>query len=236
MISVVIPAYNEEKYIGLTLESLAVQVTTKKFEVLVVDNASVDQTAKIVRSFESRLPVRLIRENRRGRGQARATGFAEAKGEIILSTDADVIVPPDWIEKMSAPFSDPQIAGTASMLITYDLSSFNNKFYWVSDWVYMHVYRMLFGNHTVVGCSFGVRKSVYKAVGGFSIALLAQEDVELGWKLRKAGKVVMVPNICPQISGRRFRRGVIIGFLEYAWSLFKIGVLRQVETDLKHVR
>lgn len=236
MISVVIPAYNEEAYISLTLESLVAQKTKKKFEVIVVDNASQDKTAEIVKSFAPRLPVKVVHENRRGRGQARATGFATAKGEIILSTDSDVIVPPDWIEKMSAPFVDQEVAGAASMLITYDLSAFDNRFYWVSDWVYMHAYRLLFGNHTVVGCSFGVRKSVYESVGGFSTALLAQEDVELGWKLRKAGKIVMVPDICPKISGRRFRRGVVVGFMEYAWSLFKIGVLRQVETDLKNVR
>jgi glycosyltransferase involved in cell wall biosynthesis len=236
MISVVIPAFNEEAYIGLTLETLAQQKTTQEFEVLVVDNASVDRTPEIVNSFSSRLKIKLIKENRRGRGQARATGFAKAKGEIILSTDADVLVPPDWIEKMSEPFNNPKVAGVATMLITYDLSPFDNWLYGVCDWGYMWFNRIFFGNHTVVGCSFGVRKSVYEAVGGFHIDLRAEEDVELGWKLRKAGKVVLIPGLRPKISGRRFRRGVIIGFLEYAWVLFKIVVLRQVETDLKHVR
>lgn len=236
MVSIVAPAYNEEQYIGVLLESLVAQRTSQKFEVLVVDNASTDRTVEIVQSFADRLPIRVIHEKRRGRGQARATGFTEAKGEIILSTDADVLLPPDWIEKMSAPFSDPKIAGTASYLITHDLSPFNNSVYAVCDWLYMWFHRVFTGNHTVVGCSFGVRKSVYESVGGFRIDLRAQEDVELGWKLRKAGKVILISKMRPKVSGRRFRHGVIFGFLEYGWVLFKIAVLRQLETDLKHVR
>ncbi len=236
MVSVVIPAYNEEAFLPATLESLSKQKTSHEFEVLVVDNASTDRTPEIVQSFASVLPVRLIRENRKGRGQARATGFEQARGEIVLSTDADVIVPSDWIEKMTAPFVDTKVVGTASLLITHDLSSFDNWVYGVGDWLYMWINRAFIGNHTVVGCSFGIRRSTYNAVGGFQVDLRAQEDVELGWKLRKAGKVVLVPGVRPLVSGRRFRSGVLQGFFEYGWVLFKIGVLGKKETDLKHVR
>src|ERR1035437_9820650 len=87
-VSVVIPAYNEEKYIGACLDSLMDQ-KEKPDEIIVVNNNSTDNTAKIVKKY----PVRLINEEQQGMIPARNRGFNEAKFEIIARTDADTILP-----------------------------------------------------------------------------------------------------------------------------------------------
>src|SRR3989338_1899751 len=90
-VSVVIPAFNEEKYIENTLFSLlkSEQKTHLDYEVILVDNNSFDRTAEIAQKFTGRMNLRIIKETRQGRGIARARGFEEAKGAIILSADAD---------------------------------------------------------------------------------------------------------------------------------------------------
>src|SRR3990167_9148920 len=92
-ISVVVPAFNEEKYLSRCLESFKQQDYPKeKFEVIVVDNNSTDKTPKIAQSYEARLvgcQVRGVAVSRQAGGQA-------AKGEIIAGTDADTVVSTNW--------------------------------------------------------------------------------------------------------------------------------------------
>src|SRR4051812_29584464 len=99
MTSVVIPAYNEENNIGRCLESFIAQTFQEPFEIIVVNNASTDKTREVALRYSAQLHIRVIDELQKGRGAARARGFAEAMGEIILSTDSDCTVPKDWIEQ-----------------------------------------------------------------------------------------------------------------------------------------
>jgi glycosyltransferase involved in cell wall biosynthesis len=88
-ISVVIPCYNEEEGIRLVLEQMPALVD----EVVVVDNASSDQTAAVARS----LGARVVFEGRKGYGRAYKTGFAAARGDIIVTMDGDGTYPPDSV-------------------------------------------------------------------------------------------------------------------------------------------
>ncbi|HEX8932548.1 MAG TPA: glycosyltransferase family A protein, partial [Patescibacteria group bacterium] len=98
-ISVIIPAYNEEKYIGACIESLLKQNRLPD-EIIVVNNNSTDQTAAIA----SQYPVKVINEKEQGITPARNRGLNEAQYDIIARTDADTILPPDWIEKIKKHF------------------------------------------------------------------------------------------------------------------------------------
>ena len=100
MISVVIPAYNEEENITKSLGAFLGQTTKLSYEIILVDNASTDKTVEIAAKYVGKLPLKIIKENKKGRGPARRAGFTKAKGDIIFSTDADAQVPPDWIEKL----------------------------------------------------------------------------------------------------------------------------------------
>ena len=100
MISVVIPAYNEELAIGGDLKAIqdAMDSAGLEYEIIVVDDGSTDRTTEIVREF---LNVRLLSHpNNRGTGAARTTGLRAAKGDIILMTDADGTYPNQDMPRM----------------------------------------------------------------------------------------------------------------------------------------
>jgi len=107
MVSIVIPTYNEEKDIRGTLRRL-VSLTYEKREIIVVDE-STDQTPNIVRELE-RQGVRLVRQssktNKKGRSAARNVGILEAQGEIVVVLNADVHLPPDFIEQILPHYED----------------------------------------------------------------------------------------------------------------------------------
>src|SRR5512143_1531574 len=94
-ISVVIPAYNEEKYLPRTLESLK-KLDRKPDEIVVVDGGSTDKTASIAREHGATV----ITVAHRGIGFARDKGLMKATGDIVAYTDADTVVPHDWLTKI----------------------------------------------------------------------------------------------------------------------------------------
>lgn len=91
--SIVVPARNEERLLALCLKSLVEQDYAGDYEVIVVDNASTDQTLEIASSFG----VKVVYEANIGSGPARQRGLLEARGEIVAFTNADTIVPRHWL-------------------------------------------------------------------------------------------------------------------------------------------
>lgn len=107
-LSVVIPAYNESKRIGATLEAIGAWLQSQSFasEIVVVDNRSSDSTADVARSYHARFPfLRVIREDRPGKGYAVTAGMRFATGEVRLFMDADNSTTVDHYGKMR-PFLD----------------------------------------------------------------------------------------------------------------------------------
>ncbi|MFO0882482.1 MAG: glycosyltransferase family A protein [Candidatus Saccharimonadales bacterium] len=115
-ISIVIPAYNEADFLPRCLKSLQAQENAPPHEVIVVDNASTDNTAVIARQFGARV----VRETEQGVVHARQAGLEAAKGEIIVSTDADSFFRPDWLEFIGIFFdSHPGASGLAGHYYFY---------------------------------------------------------------------------------------------------------------------
>jgi len=107
-VSVIIPTYNEEQHIGACLESLLNQ-THPSYEVIVVDDGSMDRTVEVVKRFEG---VRLFHQDHRGPGQARNLGAEYAQGEILVFVDADMSFAPDFIERLIQPIHEGKAIGT----------------------------------------------------------------------------------------------------------------------------
>lgn len=109
---VVVPGYNEQDWIGSTIDSLARQDNAGELTVLVVDNASTDDTAGAVRTAAERNPgldVRVLSEDEKGTGAASDTGFRHAIAHgatVVLRTDSDCVADPDWATTMLAAISD----------------------------------------------------------------------------------------------------------------------------------
>ncbi|HEU5427007.1 MAG TPA: glycosyltransferase [Actinocrinis sp.] len=101
MLSVIMPTYNQAKCLELTLGSLAGQTAGRdEFEVIVVDDASVQDIRAVVRRYEGELRVRYVRhETNRGRSTARNSGVAASRAERLLLMDADSYAVPDLVER-----------------------------------------------------------------------------------------------------------------------------------------
>ena len=107
MVSVVVAAYNEERWIGACLDSLARQAGPD-LEIVVVDDGSTDATAAIA----SRFGVTLLRTAHNGAGAARAAGAEAARGDVLVFLDADEIYAPGFVAALVAPLRDPAVTGT----------------------------------------------------------------------------------------------------------------------------
>src|SRR5205085_7909859 len=90
MLSVIVPVFNEETYIGPVLDALLAKQVSIPKEIIVVESNSTDRTREIVRSYEGRPGLRIVYEDKpRGKGSAVRRGLAEADGSIFLIQDAD---------------------------------------------------------------------------------------------------------------------------------------------------
>ncbi len=236
MISVVIPAYNEERLIGKCLDAFASQRTRHDFEIIVVDNHSTDRTADIVRSYASRLPVRVVWEPRKGRGRARATGCAAARGDIIASTDADAIVPSDWIERIATEMAArPGAVALVGASVIDDCDRATNFLYNHGLPVVLKGAWIMGRHGWLNGYSCAIRAGAYRASGGFDANLNAGEDTELSIRLSRLGSIKLVHALDVRFSGRRFRRGIVRGAWEYA-KMFRDTISRPDRVYLDDVR
>ncbi len=220
MISVVIPAYNEEKTLGATLAALTRQTYALPFEVMVVNNNSTDQTTAVAKRYADRLDIRVIDEPRKGRGVARHTGFMASRGDIIFSLDADACPPPDWLATFAHIMEDPAVPAVTGTCYINDLPPVKNFIFNVIQPTVTIVYRWLFRHYWLAGFSAAVRREVYVAAGGFNPALNALEDADLGYKVQQLGKIRFNGRVPVLVSGRRFRDSLGKGLWSYVVLLY----------------
>ncbi|MGC2261500.1 MAG: glycosyltransferase, partial [Candidatus Acidiferrales bacterium] len=128
LVSVLIPAYNEEAVIADTVGS-ALASRYPKLEIIVVDDGSTDQTSeRVLESFGHDPRVRLLRQANYGKSAALNHALAEASGEIIVTIDADTVVDPDAIPRLVRHFADPRIGAVAGNVKVM------NRNRWLTRW------------------------------------------------------------------------------------------------------
>ena len=211
-ITVVIPVLNEENLLPDTLQSLSAQ-TFNDYELVVVDNGSADSTAQIARQYG----CRVINEERKGVCFARQRGFQEAKGKIIASTDADTVVPPDWLELIVRSFENKP-----DQIAVYGDVHFRERKgpgQWFAEVFFTYFLRLnhLLGRPHFCGSNFAVRSEIFHHTGGFKNGAgfyAISEDVQLSLKLKKTGYIHFHKGLAVHTSSRRFRRGG----LRYIWK------------------
>lgn len=114
-ISIIIPTFNEEKSIGLCLQSLAQQTIAHDAEIIVVDDGSTDLTRdKVKEATKTFKNFSFLFQKHQGPGAARNLGAIKAQGKILVFVDADMQFSPDFIEKLIAPIDGKNIIGTFS--------------------------------------------------------------------------------------------------------------------------
>jgi len=206
-ISVIIPAYNESSLIAKCLDSLCTQDLNKDlFEVIVVDNASEDKTAEEAKKY----PVRLISEPRRSVVVARQTGVDKARGEIIVSADADTVYPPAWLTKIKRNFdNDPKLVAIAGWIYYKNTSTFYNISFALMQEANLWLSRLTGKFPQVYAANFAFKKSSLKRIGGYPSHLPELGDQQyLLYKFFKLGKVIIDKRITCRTSARKHKERV----------------------------
>lgn len=186
-ISIIIPVRNNEDVLGECLYSVLNQ-SLLDYEVIVVDNDSVDKTKAIILSFmEKDKRVRYVYAPCASRGRARRAGVEVSCGEIIVMTDADCVVPYQWVEELTAPM----IKGKECVVMGNEQDLIRN--YWTfmqqegsQEFLGQHVYETHYINHLDTK-NFAIRKECLDKAGGFNPNVANFEDFELKIRLRKKG-------------------------------------------------
>jgi len=201
--SVVIPCYNEENYLGDTLASLKHQEFDGTFEIIVVDNNCSDSSQAI--ALEHR--ARVISEKRPGVCWARQAGTEAARGEIVISTDADTVFTSCWLTKLDKTFKRNENYIAVGGPCIYRSGPFWGKAYPKILFGAVYGYSKLFGHpFYITATNIAFKKSAWKGYdvntpqGGDELALLRQ--------LKKEGKVAFVMNNPVYTSARRLKRGL----------------------------
>lgn len=218
-VSVVIPVYNEEKYIKNCLDSLMKQ-EEKPDEIIVVDNNCTDKTVSIVKKYQG---IKIIQEKKQGIIPARNTGFDRTAGDIIARCDADAVLPPNWIKNIKNSFlKDESIVAVSMPVLIHDLP-FGDKFLFLF-YLYMFIPRIFIGHYPLVGPSMAIKKTAWEKIKRelCTDSKKIHEDIDLSFHIKKLGKVYHDKRNLVLTSGRRIRYNPWSFFGEYTIRFFKM--------------
>ncbi len=183
--SIIIPAYNAGRTLGDGLGALEAQTIPRaQYEVIVVDDGSTDDTGAVAAAS----PVRLIRQPNRGPAAARNRGAREARGAVLVFTDADCVPCGDWLAQMVQPLADPGIVAVKGAYRTRQRS-------WVARFAQIEFeerYALLQRAariDMVDTYAAAYRTNVFLELGGFDESFPAPngEDMDLSCRLEAAG-------------------------------------------------
>lgn len=232
-ISFVIPAYNEEERVGKCIESVqkeiaravaAGEIAREEVEIVVVNNASTDQTKAIALGFDG---VKVIDEPKKGLVRARQTGFDVSAGELVANIDADVLLPEGWLATVMREFEkDNKLVCLSGPFIYYDLSWFSramvNVFYFFAFILYCINRFILHVGSMVQGGNFVLRHNAMLMAGGYDTSIsFYGEDTDVARRMSKIGKVKWTFSLPVYTSGRRLKgEGIIITSMRYTINYF----------------
>ncbi len=203
-LSIVIPAYNEERHLQACLDSIAAQ-TEPPDEVLVVDNNSKDKTTTIAKKYAF---VHVIHEQQQGVVFARNRGFNAATSALIGRIDADSILPHDWVKRVKDFYRRP---GRAEQTLTGGCYFYNIRLPHFSGWwqgqIAFRVNRLLLGHYILFGSNMVIPRSVWRAVRSSTCHDTdIHEDLDLAIHTYRAGyQIIYKESLRVGIKMRRVR-------------------------------
>ncbi len=216
LIAVIIPAFNEERCLPGTLARLtdAIRQCPDTVEVIVVDNASTDATARVAEQFGARL----VREDLHNVARVRNAGAAVARGDILIFLDADTEVPAHFLVRISQAVADPAVLGGAANVVHCARSA-------IVRW-YLVCWRLV---GRALGMTQGAaqfcRRPIFERLGGYDESLFMGEDVDFCWRLKRLGrslgaKTQFLADVHVRPSARRFDQWPLWRILIWTNPLF----------------
>ncbi len=238
LVSIVVPAYNEEKNILPTLYSLVqLDYPKNKLEIIVVNDGSKDNTKQTVQDFivkNKAFDIKLINKNNEGKGAALNDGLKIAKGEFFVCLDADSIVTRDSLWKILPHFTNDNIAVVLPLLKVKKPKNLWQKMQWL-EYIVNMFYKKLMSNLDCVHVSPGpfsvYRKKVLDKLGGFDENNLT-EDLEITLRIQSknyriiqlldAEVFTLAPKTFKELYRQRNRwfKGAVINALRYKYMMF----------------
>lgn len=206
-LSIVILAYNEERYLPGLLDSIAAQ-TVAPDEVIVVDNNSTDRSAEIAASYPF---VRLVHEAEQGMIPARDRGLNEAKGPLIARIDADDVLPSTWVEHVHAVMDQhaAQVVAASGPAYVYDIAP-----QWlgrlmgrvVISWGFFGGSRLLLGHPTLFGSNMILTTAVWHKIQAETCrdSQAVHEDVDLSIHISRYGYIIYDGRLVLGVAKRGF--------------------------------
>ena len=219
MISVIIPTYNEEKNIERCLKAFEKQTITREaFEIIIVDGQSSDRTTTIAKNFADRV----IQQVSKGVGGARNDGVQIAKGDIIVTTDADCIPYAEWLQVIQKQFKDEKVVAVTGFLNPFDCEGLRKY--------EAFIYKLLFGisnqllrvfsitgYYHLCGANSAFDRDTFLEIGGYQ-DLPYSDDIEIYKRLKSRGKMVLDTRMKVNYSIRRIRK---MSLLRYIYTITK---------------
>lgn len=239
-VSVIIPLYNEEKYIETFLCSLAKQTyPMDRMEWILVDGKSTDRTAEIIRGYMDRYPIILLENEKRKTPYALNMAIEHARGNYIIRMDAHASFYPDYIEKC-VHYLDTTDADNVGGVAETEASGFMGQ----------AISRMLSTKFGVGGSDFRVgdgdkyadtvpfgafRREVFQNVGLFDTRLLRSEDNDMNARIRANGGKIWLAN---DIRFKYFCRDTVGGILKMGMqngnALFRTLIVNPGAMSVRH--
>ncbi|MBU0530724.1 MAG: glycosyltransferase [Candidatus Aenigmatarchaeota archaeon] len=235
-VSVLIPAYNEERNIKNTIKSIfSIDYPKHLLEIIVVNDGSTDKTKKIITQMKKQYKLKII-NNHTNMGKAHSLNRAlkVARGELVACMDADSIVESAIIRKMIPYLDDPKVASVTPSLKVWKTRNFLERMQHAEYILNVFLRKMLSfidAIHVTPGVFSIYRKNVLLDIGGFDEGNLT-EDMEIALKIHDAGYMIennMHANsytLCPRnwkdLSKQRIRwyRGALNNYSKYRHMLF----------------
>ena len=214
MITVVIPTYNEEKNIERCLRAFGEQtISRQEFEIIVVDGQSNDRTVEIAQRYADRV----IQQISEGVGGARNDGVKAARGDVIVTTDADCIPNREWLEVVQERFENEDVVAVTGFLDPFDYEDLNRY----EAFIYRQLFRIsndmltvfaITGYYHLCGANSAFHRDTFLEVGGY-LDLPYSDDVEIYKRLKSKGKMVLENRMKVNYSIRRIKRMSLIKYI-----------------------
>jgi len=178
-ISLVVPVYNDEKLIVKLLDSLLVQ-TKIPDEIIFCDNNCTDRSIDIVRKYIDKLPIKIIKETKQGIIPAMDTLCRFAKGDLILRTDTDAVLPSFWVEKISNHFVvDPALNACGGKWFSSDGPLLIKLGLKTGYYIFDPVYYLITGNLFISGTNFAITKKCLEKINYYQTNRKVDTDDQL---------------------------------------------------------
>lgn len=231
-ISVVVPTFNEEKYVEKLLTTLSWQTIPRTdYEIIIVDGGSVDRTLEICRKYADKIVI----QETPTVGGARNDGVKNAEADLVFTTDADCMVTHNLLERIILDFKAYPDVVMVYGVVTPIERSFKNTFLIELNNVFVKIlYR--FKIYLSVGANTAFRKKPFIIMRGFP-AVGAGDDYGLQFRMRKIGRIMFDGGLRVYFSMRRYEKyGFGRSFYEWLYNVFSELLKRRVPPEKRYYR